>query len=314
LPQAISYLAGDWAGGQPLDLARTLVVVPTRQSGRRLREALAEFAGRKGSAAFPPRVLTPEALIAPADGADRATRLDNLVAWCELFRTVELTRFREVFPVDPPARNFTWALRLAEQFSRLQSTLAEGALRISDVAARLDLAFPEYDRWLQLGRIEQLQAEALHRVGLQPLYAGETESTPPWLAGIEKVVLLATPDPLAAAISTLERATRKVAVEVLIHATESDADAFDAWGRPLPSAWEQRQLVLPAFEQRVHLCADSAAQVQRIAALARTYAEREPTTAAVGGSADMCSVDGVLAIGVGGAEILPLIEGELARA
>jgi ATP-dependent helicase/nuclease subunit B len=297
-----------------LDLARTLVVVPTRQSGRRLREALAEFAGRKGSAAFPPRVVTPDALIAPTGSPDRATRLDNLVAWVPVFRTVELTRFREVFPVDPPARNFTWALRLAEQFSRLQSTLAEASLRISDVAARLDIAFPEYDRWVQLGQLEQVQCEVLHRVALAPLYAGKPESTPPWMAGIERIVLLATPDPLAAAISILERIAGNVAVEVLVHASKGDTDAFDAWGRPLPSAWKQRQPILPCFEQRVHLCADPAAQAQWVATLARTYAERATTKAAAGVSDGVNSVDGLLAIGIGGTEILPLLEGELARA
>jgi ATP-dependent helicase/nuclease subunit B len=310
LPQAVSYLAGSWAGGQPLDLARTLVVVPTRQSGRRLREALAEFAGRKGSAAFPPRVVTPEALIVPTNSPERATRIDNLVAWTQVFRTVELTRFREVFPLDPPARNFTWALRLAEQFSRLQSTLAAAALRISDVAPRLDNAFPEYERWVQLGQLEQVQCEVLRRVALASLYAGKPESTPLWMAGIERIVLLGTPDPLAAAISAFERIAGNVAIEVLVHASEGDAAAFDGWGRPLPSAWKQPQLLLPDFEQRVHLCADPAAQAQWVATLARTYAAR--ATAKVTDAVN--SVDGLLAIGVGGMEILPLLEGELARA
>ena len=36
-----------------------MVVVPTRQSGRRLREAIAGHAATKGQAAFAPRVLTP---------------------------------------------------------------------------------------------------------------------------------------------------------------------------------------------------------------------------------------------------------------
>ena len=41
LKQAVAFLAGEWDGRGPLDLSRLLVVVPTRQSGRRLREALA---------------------------------------------------------------------------------------------------------------------------------------------------------------------------------------------------------------------------------------------------------------------------------
>src|SRR6185503_10859232 len=50
LPQATAWLARDWSGLGPLDLSGTLVLVPTRQSGRRLREALAALAhARRGA-------------------------------------------------------------------------------------------------------------------------------------------------------------------------------------------------------------------------------------------------------------------------
>ena len=48
LAQAVEWLAAGWGGEAPLDLANRLVVVPTRQAGRRLREALA-----RGKAAGP---------------------------------------------------------------------------------------------------------------------------------------------------------------------------------------------------------------------------------------------------------------------
>ena len=48
LPLAVEWLVGDWSGVGPLDLTKWLVVVPTRQAGRRLREALAERAARHG--------------------------------------------------------------------------------------------------------------------------------------------------------------------------------------------------------------------------------------------------------------------------
>jgi predicted signal transduction protein with EAL and GGDEF domain len=49
LPQAVAWLAREWSGAGPLNLSSWLVVVPTRQAGRRLREALAKLAARKGS-------------------------------------------------------------------------------------------------------------------------------------------------------------------------------------------------------------------------------------------------------------------------
>ncbi|OYU98221.1 MAG: hypothetical protein CFE26_27965, partial [Verrucomicrobiales bacterium VVV1] len=78
LPQAVAWLAREWAGDGPLDLARTLVVVPTRQAGRRLREALAEHAAARGQAVFPPRVVTPESLVTQGVAVGTATRLESL--------------------------------------------------------------------------------------------------------------------------------------------------------------------------------------------------------------------------------------------
>jgi len=75
LPQAVAHLAAGWNGAGPLDLSRLLVIVPTRQSGRRLREALAEHAAGRGQAALPPRIMTPDGLIAPAALPAVASRL-----------------------------------------------------------------------------------------------------------------------------------------------------------------------------------------------------------------------------------------------
>ena len=54
LPQAVEFLTKDWSGNALLDLSRWLVVVPTRQAGRRLREALAAHAHERKQAVFPP--------------------------------------------------------------------------------------------------------------------------------------------------------------------------------------------------------------------------------------------------------------------
>jgi ATP-dependent helicase/nuclease subunit B len=59
---AARWLAEGWSGRAVLDLSHWCVVVPTRQSGRRLREALAALAAEQGQAVFPPRVVLPEGL------------------------------------------------------------------------------------------------------------------------------------------------------------------------------------------------------------------------------------------------------------
>ncbi|MBI3887262.1 MAG: PD-(D/E)XK nuclease family protein [Opitutae bacterium] len=299
LPQAVAWLAGDWAGGAPLDLSALLVVVPTRQSGRRLREALAGHAAAHGQAVFPPRVLTPDGLIEAA-AADQASRLETLLAWAEIFRAIEPEDFRAVFPVDPPVRDFGWALRLAQEFVRLQAALAEAGLRLADVTECAGDDFAERERWEQLASLEKLHAAKLAALGLRDEQSVKisTAANPTLLAGLARIIVLATPDPLPLALDVLGAHARTLPVDVAVFAPAAEAGCFDAWGRPQPPAWEQRVLALPDFASHLHLCADPAAQAERIAAAARACGEP----------------DGLLAAGVADAEVLPLLEQALGRA
>lgn len=298
LPQAVRFLAGDWVGGQPLDLSRIIVIVPTKQAGRRLREALAAFAAERRQAVFPPRVLTPDRFLLEGQSGVVATPLESLLAWAEVLLALDLEQCREVFPVDPPVRNFAWALRQAQEFAGLQVKLAEGGLRMADVAT-LAGDFPETIRWRQLGGLERLHAKRLSGAGLVDAQAARMAAANHPVAGkgVDKIVLLATPDPLPLAIQILTGHAEVSAVDVVIFASESEADNFDEWGRPLTTAWEQRVLALPDFEARVHLCADPATQAERIARLALAYEDPE----------------GALAFGVADAEVLPPLEGALRR-
>ncbi|MGH7058172.1 MAG: hypothetical protein ACREFZ_09890, partial [Acetobacteraceae bacterium] len=125
--------------------------------------------------------------------------------------------------------------------------------------------------------------------------------TPDWLAGVERVIVLATADPVSAAITGLEVRARELPIDVVVYAAETEADHFDAWGRPVASAWTDRLLPIADFEQRVHVSADPSAQSVRIADLARQYR--------VGSG----RLDGWLAIGIADPEILAGIEGEAVR-
>lgn len=300
LSQAVAFLAGDWAGKGPLDLSHLLVIVPTRQSGRRLREALAGYAAQKNAAVFPPRVLLPDSLISSAETApDVATRLEALLAWTEVFRAIDLEAFRAVFPVDPPARTFSWAMRLAQDFSRLQRTLVESGLRFADVVPRAGGDFGEVERWRQLAALEREQAQRLAALDRREPHAARIGADGgAAFAGVERIVILATPDPLPLALGVIARAAAARPTDLVIFAPREAEGLFDDWGRPAPEAWRARVLELPEFAARVHLAADPAAQAARTAELARNY--REP--------------EGLLAIGVADPEILPLLENELTTA
>lgn len=297
---AAAWLARGWHGGAPLDLSSTLVVVPTRQSGRRLREALAEHASARGQGVFAPRVVTPEVFIASRAQDDVASRLESLLAWAEIFRGLDLEESRAVFPIDPPSRNFAWAFRLANELARLQATLAEAGLRVSDVGEKVGADFPEAERWRQLGELERKQAARLAALGLRDAQVAKIAlaQNPPALDGIERIVLLAAPDPMPLALTALAVCARALPVEVVVYAPANEADAFDRWGRPLTAAWEHRVLELPKFEQHVHLCVDPAAQAARLTEAVRGYE----------------APDGLLGLGSADSEIVPLLESELTRA
>jgi ATP-dependent helicase/nuclease subunit B len=303
LPQAVDWLAADWTGDGPLDLSGLLVIVPTRQSGRRLREGLAAYAAARKQAVFPPRVVLPETLAtlgAPTAGV--ASRLASQLAWIEVLRDLPLDEFRAVFPLDPPARDFAWARRLADQFLRLQGTLAEAGLRMAGVGAAAGPDFPESGRWRQLAELEQHYDAALAGRELQDALAVRLTfaAAPSLTLGIKKIILLGTPDALPLTGRILASHAAQVPVEVVVcgPANEPAAELFDEWGRPRPAVWTRRVLALPDFGQQVRLCPDPAAQAAQIVALAQRYVEPE----------------GRLAVGVADPEVLAPLENGLNRA
>lgn len=300
LPQAVAWLARGWSGNGPLDLSRAAVVVPTRQAGRRLRAGLAEHAAQRGQAAFPPRVLTPELLVVDDSARDVATPLLSLLAWTDVLGAIDCEEFRAVFPVDPAVKNFSWALRLGGELARLQATLAEAGLELGDVAGRVPADFPERERWQQLGELGRRHAAALADRGWREPQAARIAAAlrPAPLAGAERIVVLAVPDPLPLAVTALAEHARTVPVDVVVFAPQSEAANFDAWGRPRADAWKNRAAPFVDFSGQVHLVADAVTQAERLAALAASYP----------------APDGVLGLGVADPEIAPLAENALARA
>jgi len=354
LGQAVEYLtasalaqrASDAGGNEvagvsvlrALDLSAQLVVVPTQQAGRRLREALAAgasvqratrsqvsasgepavaatYAAAPSTALFPPLVLTFDALLevlgeasaggSAVAGAGASAQIQHaspsqvLLAWVDVLLSAELEAFRAVFPGDPPARNFSWARGMAEQLASLQDELRENGLGLVEVAARLEPDFPEFARWQELAELERRQCARLADFGL----AGPLEAQRELLAqgrlpaGIERVVVLAWPDPRPMVLGFLERVAQVLPVEICVYAAESERDHFDGWGRPIPEKWAARELQLPDFAARVRVCADPHEQAERLADTAALYT-REGANAA----------QGSLALGVLDAEILRPLE------
>ena len=296
--QAARWLAEGWTGNGPLDLSDTWIVVATREAGRRLREALAAHASRAGQAVFSPRVLTPESLTAVDPGSEVASKLESLLAWTEVFQQADLSSCRAVFPVDPPVRNFPWAIRLAQEFSRLQFTLATAGLRMADVGDRAGPNFVEAERWAQLAQLESQHASGLGRRGLRAPAAARLETAraapPDVVPG--RLVVLGCPDLPPLAETALRRLSGGKPIVVAIYGAADDDGAYDRWGRPRPTVWEKRIHEIEDVGATVHLCGDPSAQAGWLAQAASRYLQ-----------------PGMLALGIADPEVLPPLANELAR-
>ncbi|MBC8126388.1 MAG: PD-(D/E)XK nuclease family protein [Gloeobacteraceae cyanobacterium ES-bin-144] len=253
-------------------LPRMLVVVPTSQSGRRLREALAERVG----ALLSPKFVTPGSFLKLNDSEVAADWIEHL-AWLETLEAVEDWEiYQELFP-EPPNAEKEWAGGLTADMVKLRRALQENGLTLSS-AARILASSVEAERWKSLAALENLVEGKLRSWGYKSrtraLAAGMTMP-----ADIGEIVLAGITEmpPL------LERAwlACEKPITALIAAPEDLADTFSHIGRPLP-CWTERIMPWPDGDYgAVHLVADG--RQQAIAALhAVSHAETPSNDLALG--------------------------------
>ena len=110
LDRAVEYLSEGWEQG-PLDLRDRLIIVPTRQAGRRLRERLAAAAADRGTGALMGLVETPAFLFRPAPGpAPLTSEIAAEVMW---MRTLDQAPREHRAPLGPSAVSAEPAARMA---------------------------------------------------------------------------------------------------------------------------------------------------------------------------------------------------------
>ena len=209
-------------------LSHVLVVVPTAQSGRRLRLALAKRAAASGwGGVLPPRVEMTSALLA-GEGPYVATEALELATLAEVLLHADLSEFPVLFPCPPGERNVRWALDAAEGLLAIPQVLGEGAMFAHEVECEA-----ESDRWRDIAKLEGRFATALKRKGFVSRLAARRAAADAGcrIVGIERIVLPGLADVQPALVRYLENSGQDIAV--LVHAEAGDASRFDAWGRPL---------------------------------------------------------------------------------
>ena len=284
----------------PADLAKDLIVVPTRQAGRRLREALAVHCASQKTALLSPLVVTPAFFLRPEnEPANMASRVESAAIWADVLMKADLSHYQGLFPTGTPSQDFTWAMRTGEMIQRLRDTLADGGYLIGDVCRDFADMLEEKDRWDDLAALETAYLDHLSTLGLadscELMIRYASKPTPP--KGTERIVLAAVPDPTPLVTRALEHLAGQVPILVLVHAPESLADCFDGWGRPLVEKWREQRIDMPDVDTNIILTGSPWSQSRKVLEL-------------MGGEA-ACFGPADMAIGVPDAGIIPCLANDL---
>ena len=233
-----------------VDLASTLVVVPTTNSGRRLRMALSS-GGVSGGGVLAPHVLAPSRLFA-VDGV--ATRQESTWAWVRTLQEINVEDFPHLLPNHAAGSTggFRSALALARQMMTLRDQLADGDASFRDAGFHSI----EKERWEELNVLESAMLQNLSKWKLRDsvLAKRDKAKAPDLPAGVQRIVVACVPDPTPLAQRALQSfLSNGLPVTVLIHAPESEADNFDAWGKPRTEMWQRKQIPIPEWKEKLHV-------------------------------------------------------------
>ncbi len=273
--------AAAWLLERRDELPHWLVVVPTSQGGRRLREALAQMAG---GALLSPKIATPGSLLATPDPAVAADWMER-VAWLEVLEGIgDWENYEELFP-QPPENEGDWAGGLAGEFTGVRRALQENGLTLADTARMLSKSV-EAGRWEALARLENRMEQKLRAWGLQSrsrvLAKGVT--LPPGITVVVLAGVTETPPLLEKALLAWDGP-----VTALIAAPDNEAAAFSEIGRPL-ECWTERIMPWPSGPcGSVRLAADPRQEASM--ALRAVVETQTPSNEVALGSADTATGD-----------------------
>jgi len=256
------YLLARSLGG-PVDLRGTLVLVPTQQAGRRLRQAVAAHAAKHGTSYGYLRPRLPIDLVRePTAGMQTASALECAALWARLLLDADLTGFPALFPASGSNAGFAWALSTGKLIQSLRHELGAAGLTVGDLAARFLDRLEEPERWQQLASLEASYIDLVRRSGrTDPSLSRVDQSQHPEVPdGVERIVLACAPDPDPVILTALERLADTVPVHVLVHAPENMADSFDQWGRPLREWWSDSVFDMPDAVENIRLAGTPAEQ------------------------------------------------------
>ena len=245
--------------GMPVDLGTHRVIVPSSFASRLIGEELAKLAP---DGILLPEFQTPDKFLNWGDShLNVATKEACLLAWVEVLTSTDFSRghFPDLFPAESTSGfTFEEALKFAVQLMQIRDQLGGSAKVHGFASVAKSQGEVAAGRWHDLAALEAVYLDVLIRDGKEDhnevradLATGDglpEDVTDVWLVG------LLDPQPLL--LEALERRKDHLNLHILVGADATDADLFDAWGRPDPMRWADRCLSWPKFSESVHLVRD----------------------------------------------------------
>jgi len=254
---------------------RATVVVPTEGSGRRLREYLAEIAGRP---LMIPTITLAGHLI-PSQYPGIATEMETLTAWLQVLSAEgadPVAQYAPLIPRRPETHRERWAVGVAHKLMVLRSRLAQEEVALEAIGhqlgkreamyqgeadrlkedakttraallARRKVASHEQMRWHKLQAIFD-RVDALLPSGKSLVQAqAEFVSNATWAKQCRLLIMACVPEfspQIKTLLSTLHGKDGG-RVEIWVHAPRSEACNFDDFGLPLEAGWLNREIEIP---------------------------------------------------------------------
>lgn len=225
-----------------MNFYRHLVLVPTRESGRQLRELLASLSS--AGAIFSPQVIPADQFPQTGEGENAATHLEELAGWAQALGNSPHRLYPRLFPKNMPD-DFSSVLDMAASLQSLRHSMTNQGV---SCAMAQDSCAGRDERWTDMDRLATHCTEQLAGWRLTDKTAAmQSEAPPHLLAALRETggqIIVACvadiPLPLRQALRHAEQ--NGVPVQIWVHAPEGEADSFDPWGCPIPETWTARHI------------------------------------------------------------------------
>ncbi len=281
LAKAVTELTRDWNGGE-LNLSDRVILVPTVEAGRRLREALAAKAAEQNGAVLVPHVWHPETPLRYNVPEDRAaSSVQESLAWTEALQGLQMGSFEALFPTLKEEPDAAWIRGTAETLRSLKRSLGAGGHTMNSVAESLAEKM-DHARWLDLAELEGRYEAALKKLGVEDSQHIKREgAAKPQLPDcVKRISVMALADPPQLVRRWLHKVSLQCAVTIHVHAPAGMSASFDDLGTPLLSAWnDDAKLELPLANEFLHILPSPQEQAAQAVTLLKELAQQGHTIA-----------------------------------